>query len=185
MEAGSLQGNQYGNGSTAIILSDMDQTAWNAVPAVLVSKGYVVFTHAYRSLGTIADDMQAVIHWVQQHGAKKMVLIGSSAGGLAAIRAALSNKIDAVVALSPPLSYLNIAELTNDEAKMITIPKFIAFADQDSIIGAVSSAIYDMLPAPKEEKEYTGSEHGTELLDAHSDLLPNILRFLDTYGMKP
>jgi hypothetical protein len=180
-----IKGTKYGKGTTAIIFSNMntnDVYEWGDVPTKLANEGYVVYTYTY--LGDYLADIQSVIDWAKQNGAKKSVLIGASLGGLISLMTAVNTKIDAVISISPPIYYPSVSRLSANEAKLITAPKLIIYADGDTDVGKDPSDIYALLNEPKEQIVYTGSVHGTILLLSHNDLLPQISKFIQDHVAK-
>jgi esterase/lipase len=181
----TISGTRYGKGTTAVIISNMstnDTSEWGIVPTTLANEGYIVYTYTY--LGNYMANIQAVIDWAKQHGAKKYVLIGASLGGLISLKAAINTKVDALISISPPLSYPSISRLSANEAKTITAPKLMVYAQKDPDVGKAPSDIYTLLSEPKEQKVYEGDVHGTYLFNAHNDLLPLISKFLQDHVSK-
>ncbi len=181
-----IQVNLYGHGTTAIILcnmSDNNVTDWDPIPTQLAQHGYAVLTFSYRNSTDVSqyvDDLLGAITYTKHQGARKIVLMGASMGGLVAAKAALAQPVDALIILSSPTSYGDLS-LSANEAGTITIPKFVAYATNDAN-AATTPAFYQILGDPKTVKTYAGSDHGAFLIVLHPDLLDAIIQFLKQNG---
>ena len=189
----TLSGKIVGTGTTAIVFSSMDgdpKIDWQGLAPLLASRGYMTFSYDYRGLGAsqgyynrskIASDLNAAIQAAQQHGATKYVLMGASLGGLVTLKVAAATHPTAVVALSAPQGFGGL-EVSADELRAITAPKFLAVAKDDAGFNNSMQTIYDLTPQPKELHVYDGRVHGSLLLEApvvKDQSLPQLYAFLD------
>ena len=161
----TLSGKIVGTGTTAIVFSSMDgdpKIDWQDLAPLLASRGYMTFSYDYRGLGAsqghydrskIASDLNAAIQSAQQHGATKFVLMGASLGGLVTLKVAATAHPLAVVALSAPTGFGGL-EVSDDELRAITAPKFLAVAQGDGGFNNSMQSVYDLTPEPKELHVY-------------------------------
>jgi dienelactone hydrolase len=192
----TLSGKIVGTGTTAIVFSSMDgdpKIDWQGLAPLLASRGYVAFSYDYRGLGAsqgpsdrskIDHDLNAAIQAAQQRGATKYILMGASLGGLVTLKVAATAHPTAVVALSAPTGFGGL-EVTNDELRAITAPKFLGVAEKDGGFITSMKAVYDVTPEPKELHVYQGNIHGSLLLEApgvKDQSLPQLYAFLDKYA---
>ncbi|HKD76641.1 MAG TPA: alpha/beta fold hydrolase [Ktedonobacterales bacterium] len=181
-----IQANLYGQGATALIMSNMndnDASDWDPTPTLLARQGYAVLTFTYRQSSDVAqyvDDLLGAITYMKHHGARKIVLVGASLGGLVAAKAAISQPVNALIILSSPTTYGDLS-LSADQANTLTIPKLVVYATGD-INAMTTPAFYQMLGDPKSVKTYPGSDHGAFLFDVHPDLITTLVQFLKSDG---
>lgn len=117
-----IAGRVFGNGRTSVVLGhqiDGDQRDWWDFAELLADEGYRALTIDFRSYcpeegagcsgdGTTGDawrDLVAGARWLRGRGADRVVVIGASMGGTAAVVAASEGgaDVDGVVALSAPV----------------------------------------------------------------------------------
>jgi pimeloyl-ACP methyl ester carboxylesterase len=192
----TLSGKIVGTGTTAVVFSSMDgdpKIDWQDLAPLLASRGYMTFSYDYRGLGAsqgyydrskIASDLNAAIQAAQQHGATKYILMGASLGGLVTLKVAAATHPTAVVALSAPQSFGGL-DVSEDELRAITAPKFLAVALGDTGFANSMRTIYSLTPQPKELHIYSGKVHGSLLLEApgvKDQSLPQLYAFLDKYA---
>ena len=192
----TLSGKIIGTGTTAIVFSSMDgdpKIDWQNLAPLLASRGYMSFSYDYRGLGAsqghydrsvIDHDLTAAIQAAQQHGATKYILMGASLGGLVTLKVAAATHPTAVVALSAPRGFGGL-EVTDDELRAITAPKFLAVAQGDGGFNSSMQAVYDLTSEPKELHVYQGNIHGSLLLEVpgvKDQSLPQLYAFLDKYA---
>jgi esterase/lipase len=168
----SIKGKCYGSGDIAIIFSNMDtnnQHEWNPVIDKLISKRYMGLTYNYpEHQDDQADVLEEVISFSISVGAKKIILIGASRGGVASIKVAArhvnNNGIVGVVAISAPIEYEGTVFYSHDELHGIKIPKLLLNSEEDD--GAEDSRkMFEIFCEPKELLFYPGNAHGTEIFD--------------------
>ena len=192
----TLSGKIVGTGTTAIIFSSMDgdsKVDWRDLAPLLASRGYMTLSYDYRGLGAsqgfydrskITSDLNAAIQVAQKQGATKVVLMGASLGGLVTLKVAATAHPLAVVALSAPRDFGGL-DVSDDELRAITAPKFLGVAEKDGGFISSMQAVYDITPEPKELHVYQGNDHGTLLLEApgvKDQSLPQLYAFLDKYA---
>jgi hypothetical protein len=165
-------GKLHGYGDIAIIFSNMDtndQNEWSPVLNDLISDGYMALTYEYPEH---MDDQSCVlgdaISFVFSHGAKRIILIGASRGGVASIKVAAqqvnNHRIAGVVAISAPIEYEGVVFYSEGELSDIKIPKLLINTENDD--GANDNRkMFEIFCEPKELLLYPGNAHGTELFD--------------------
>ncbi len=168
----SVNGYFYGSGDIAIIFSNMDtndQKEWNPIINDLISDKYLGLTYTYtEQMDDQSGTLEEVISFACDMGAKKIVLIGASRGGVASIKVAArhvnNDSIVGVVAISAPIEYEGTVFYSNDELNRIKIPKLLINTERDD--GADDNRkMIEILREPKELLLYPGDAHGTELFD--------------------
>jgi uncharacterized protein len=186
----TVSGTLYGQGTTAIILSNQvenQSNEWSNVPTQFASLGYAVLTYQYRDTTddtTRLADLHAAITFMQQRGAQKIVLIGASIGGLVTVAVAAQTQVQAIVTLSAPDAYGTIL-LNASQVQKITAPALIVESDEDEF-APDAQQIYGWLTSHKTLKIYANDDsHGVLLFDNHDDLFPTVLQFLQRNGAKP
>ena len=171
-----IDGRIFGAGDRVIIFSNMDtndQNEWNPIIDGLISDKATIFTYDYPEhmddpYGTLED----VISFVGDSGAKKIILIGASRGGVASIKVAArnvdSNSIVGVVAFSAPIEYEGPVFYSEAELNGIKIPKLLINSENDAGAGDNRKMI-EIFREPGELLFYPGAAHGTELFRKESD----------------
>jgi alpha/beta superfamily hydrolase len=192
----TLSGKIVGTGTTAIVFSSMDgdpKNDWMDLAPLLASHGYMTLSYDYRGLGAsqgyydrskITSDLNAAIQVAQKQGATKIVLMGASLGGLVTLKVAATAHPLAVVALSAPRAFGGL-EVSDDELRAITAPKFLGVAEKDGGFMSSMQAVYAITPEPKELHVYQGNVHGSLLLEApgvKDQSLPQLYAFLAKYA---
>ena len=179
-------------GERLVILLHMypaDQSSWFEFAEDLQSRGIDALTFDFRGYGEsdgekdpgVADlDARAALAFARQQGFERVVLVGASMGGTAAIVVAADDTVDGVVALSAPAA---MAEL--DAASVIAdveAPLTLVAADGD-LSGAES--LRDLAERADlgdgDVLLLAGRGHGTELLEepGHETVRAWLLDFLD------
>ena len=168
----SINGKLYGSGHMAIIFSNMDtndQSEWDAIINDLISDRYMILTYDYlQHIDDQSRTLEDAISFVCDSGAKKIILIGASRGGVASIKVAArhmnNNCIVGVVAFSAPIEYEGTVFYSKDELSRIKIPKLLINSENDD--GANDTRkMFEIFDNPKELLFYPGDAHGTELFD--------------------
>ncbi len=179
-------------GERLVILLHMypaDQTSWFGFAEELQARGIDGLTFDFRGYGAsggekdpgVADrDARAALAFARARGFERVVLIGASMGGTAAIVVAAGEAVDGVAALSAPaaMAELDAAPVIAEVAAPITL-----VAAGDDLSGAES--LRD-LAARADLGEHdvllmAGRAHGTELLEepGHETVRGWLLDFLD------
>lgn len=182
----TIDGFFYGSGDIAIIFSNMDtnnQKEWNPLIYNLISEKYLSVTYTYAEH---TDDqswaLEEVVSFTCDMGAKKIVLIGASRGGVASIKVAArnvnnNNKIVGVVSISAPIEYEGSIFYSLEELKGIKIPKLLLNSERDG--GADDNRkMMEIFREPKELYFYPGDAHGTELF---GNELESISKKIDSF----
>jgi len=160
----------YGSGPMAIVFSNMDtndQAEWDPVVDSLISDRCMILTYDYfEHLDDQSRTLEYAVSFVCGLGAKRIILIGASRGGVASIklsaRHSRNDGIAGVVALSAPIEYEGIVFYRNDELRGIKIPKLLINSENDD--GANDTRkMFEIFDSPKELLFYPGNAHGTEL----------------------
>jgi len=170
-----IDGRLFGDGDVAVILCHMfpnDQTAWFPFAPELAQKGFAALTFDFRGYGEsggdqeiseIPRDLEAAVDFMRGQGFSEIYLVGASMGGTASLIVAAQDEVAGVVAISAPQSFQGLEAL--DVVADVTEPKLFIASEGD--LSAVSSLelFFEKAPDPKEERLFTGSAHGTELLE--------------------
>ncbi|OPY68222.1 MAG: Alpha/beta hydrolase family protein [Syntrophorhabdus sp. PtaU1.Bin050] len=160
----------YGSGENAIIFSNMDtnnQSEWGPVIENIISDGCMILTYNYfQHEDDQSKILEDAISFTKAYGAKKIVLIGASRGGVASLKVAArsvdNDSIVGVAVLSAPIKYEGTVFYSNDELCGIRIPKLLINSESDD--GANDTRkMYELFDEPKEVLFYSGNAHGTEL----------------------
>jgi hypothetical protein len=166
----SVSGKLYGAGDVAIIFSNMDtndQSEWNPIISELISDRYMRLTYDYpEHMDDQSEVLEEVISFARGLGAKKIVLIGASRGGVASIKVAArhvnNDSIVGIIAISAPVEYEGTVFYSNDELRGIKVPKLLLNSEKDG--GAEDNRkMFEIFSEPKELLFYHGDAHGTEL----------------------
>ena len=199
----ALEGRVYGKGVVGVVLShqsDGDLASWDEFASTLVSKGYVALAYDARgvcpggdagcskgnqNLNLMWRDIEGATHALRSRGAKRIVLIGASAGGEGSVVAAshLTRKINGVIALSPSEGVGGLSlDLDAERAtvRRITARKlFIAGAEDGAATDAVDN-FYRFARAPKGKRILPTAAHGVGLFASsqRGAVTAAILRFL-------
>jgi fermentation-respiration switch protein FrsA (DUF1100 family) len=128
--------------------------------------------------------LAAAIRFVRTRGARQIVLVGASLGGMASlmnagIQAGLQD-LAGVVVISSPQQAPNFA-IRTEEITAITPPKLFVASKLDTTVPfSATMALYDIASQPKTLHAYDGAAHGTDLLKTadHTDLVQRILDFV-------
>ena len=183
-----ISGLVYGQGDIGIVLAHMrgrGQSSWAEFATVASDSGYVVLTFDFRGYGDSTGtkdkrmdrDLEAAVRYMLfVENVRKVVIVGASMGGTAAITIADEYNVAAVAALSPSISYGRIDAL--EAASTMKTPLLLIVAENDppfngyanSLITAASTTRY---------LEIAGSQHGTNLFAEHKDeLTEQLLAFV-------
>lgn len=181
-------GTIYGSGDMAIIFSNMDtnsQKEWFPVINGVNSDKIMVLTYDY--LGYEDDQSQILldaISFVHDLGAKKIILVGASRGGVASIKVAFqaldSDNIIGVAALSAPIEYDGCTFYSTDQLRCIKIPTLVINSENDD--GAADTVkMHDLFTGPKNLFICPGDAHGTEMFQTNGDaVIKQLQNFINT-----
>ena len=173
-----------------------DQTSWRAFAETLAGKGFLALTVNFRGYGAsggtkdialIDRDVEAAVDFLRGRGEERIVLVGASMGGTAAmVVGARREAIVGVAALSAPPEFGGLD--AKDAVGKLTAPTlFIAARDDGSAadsaqrfaeaaVAAGSDASTQLLP---------GREHGTQLLGADDgdEVTRRLLEFIEAAAL--
>jgi len=183
-----ISGLVYGQGEIGIVLAHMrgrNQSSWREFAMNASDTGYVVLTFDFRGYGDSTGekdkrmdrDLEAAVRYMFfVENVRKVVIIGASMGGTAAITIADEYNVAAVAAISPSTTYGRIDAL--ESASTMKTPLLLVVAENDppfngyvnSLLNAASTTRY---------LEMTGSQHGTNLFAEHNvELTEQLLAFV-------
>jgi dienelactone hydrolase len=190
-----LAGDLRGRGSTAVVLAHMfpaNRTSWAEFASILAEEGYLALNFDFRGYGasdgtrTIPElwrDVLAAAEAARGQGASRVILVGASMGGTAALVAASRAELDGVVTLSAPTTFMGLAAST-EVVQAVDEPKLFLASEGDGSAADAAQAFYNASPGPKRVEIVTGDEHGTDLLEGGQAEVARrlILDFLATSG---
>jgi pimeloyl-ACP methyl ester carboxylesterase len=171
-----LAGDIRGQGSTAVVLAHMfpaDRTSWAEFASILADEGYLALNFDFRGYGgsdgarTIPElwrDVLAAAEAARGEGASRVVALGASMGGTAALVAASRADLDGVITLSAPTTFMGLAA-PPEVVQAVDEPKLFVAAEGDGPAAEAAQALYNASPGPKRVEIVTGDEHGTEILE--------------------
>ena len=162
-------------GERIVILLHMypaDQTGWFAFAGELQARGIDALTLDFRGFGQSAGDkdpgdtdrdVRAAVAFARGRGYERIVLVGASMGGTAAIVAAADTPIDGVVALSAPVEMRSLdAEAVVAEVRA---PLTLVAAEGDLSAAESLRDLAERAGLRDDEVLLTpGRAHGTDLL---------------------
>ena len=191
-----LHGRVYGDGATAVILSNMgdnDPGAWNTFAPLLAARGYRVLTYSFRyplrtnafttayAQGTVPDLLGAVAY-ARSAGATRIVLCGASLGGITVGKVGARAAAAAVVIISAEQDLSDYGLVVSPaELAALTVPKLFIASERDTNTPyALTKQFYDNAPEPKQLHTYPGGVHGVGLFATADgdDLRNRLLDFL-------
>lgn len=192
-----LGGHLYGQGQTAVVLSNMgdnDPSLWDAFAPKLAERGYLVMTYSYRyplneatftsdmALHTV-DDLRGAVAQLRAAGATRVVLAGGSLGGMATAKVAASVQAAAMVVLAAPVDLADYGFHVRPAELRSTMPKLFVGAEEDTVVPfAQTRRMFDLATQPKELKTFSGSEHALHLFEGGqgTQLEEALMAFLST-----
>jgi pimeloyl-ACP methyl ester carboxylesterase len=174
-----LVGLELGTGRRGVVLAhELNASLCNWLPfaRVLAARGFHVLLFDARDAGKSAyvsfpqsdqldRDVVGAARELRRRGARKLLLMGASAGGTATLTAApkLGAAVAGVAALSSPAQYTDMDALA--AVRRITAPSFFAVAEADTQFVASVKELYAADAATTKQLELAdGFAHGTELL---------------------
>ena len=93
----TIKGRLFGSGETAVVFAHMypnDQQVWWGFASEVAGQGYAALTFDFRGYGEtggskdiahIDRDLAAAVRYLRQEGYKRVILVGASMGGTAAL----------------------------------------------------------------------------------------------------
>ena len=176
----TIKGRLLGNGETAVVFTHMfpnDQKAWWGFASEVSARGYTALTFDFRGYGLtggskdiarIDRDLIAAIRYLRERDYQRVILVGASMGGTAALKVAARDEFDGlvagVVAVSAPESFRGL--VARDDVGNIEVPiLFVASEGDDSAVDSLDS-LYERASGFKDRQVYSGDAHGTDLLQS-------------------
>jgi pimeloyl-ACP methyl ester carboxylesterase len=171
----TLAGDLRGSGPVGVVLAHMfpaDRTSWGEFASLLADEGYRALNFDFRGFGdsggtqTIPElwrDVLAAAAELRARGARRVVVVGASMGGTAALLAASRAEFDGVVTLSAPSTF-NDLSAPPEVVQAVDEPKLFIAALGDDQAAATAQAFYTEASGAKRVEIVTGDEHGTNLL---------------------
>ena len=174
----SIRGRLFGSGQTAIVFTHMypnDQRAWWDFAGQVGAQGYAALTFDFRGYGEtggsqdtarIDRDLVAAVRYLRERDYQRVILVGASMGGTAALKVAARDEFDGlvagVVAVSAPESFRGL--VARDDVGNIEVPiLFVASEGDGSAVDSLDS-LYERASSFKEQQVFSGDAHGTDLL---------------------
>lgn len=190
-----LAGDLRGEGQTGVVLAHMfpaDRTSWDDFASLLAGEGFMALNFDFRGYGDsegtkdIAEiwrDILAAVETLRGRGAQRVVVIGASMGGSAALVAAARTQLDGVVTLSAPSTFMGLVA-PPEVVQAVDEPKLFIAAQGDEQAAATAQAFYTQASGAKRVEIVTGDDHGTDLLGGGQAevVRMHILTFLRTQG---
>lgn len=178
-----LAGTMYGDGPTGVVLAHMrgrDQGTWADFAAEAAAAGHRVLTFDFRGYGQstgtrdteLTTDLRAAIALMAREDIDRIVVIGASMGGTAAVNVAADAELAGVVTLSAPSNFMGLeaAGVAGDVGE----PLLAIAAEDDAPYADDAVAITDAALTPILEI-LPGAAHGTNLFAEHGDALTDLL----------
>jgi pimeloyl-ACP methyl ester carboxylesterase len=171
-----LAGDVRGQGPAGVVLAHMfpsDRTAWTGFAESLAAEGFHVLNFDFRGFGQsggprdlslLWEDVLAAAEELRARGARRVVVVGASMGGTAALVAAAREELDGVVTLSAPSTFMGIAA-PPEVVAAVDEPKLFVAAEGDGQAAATAQQFYTTAPGAKRVEIVTGDDHGMALLD--------------------
>jgi pimeloyl-ACP methyl ester carboxylesterase len=188
----TIEGRLFRSGETAVVFAHMypnDQRAWWDFAREVAADGYAALTFDFRGYGEtggsrdialIDRDLAAAVRYLREQGYQRVVLVGASMGGTAALKVAARDEFDGlvagVVAVSAPESFQGL--VASDDVGNIKVPIiFVASEGDGSAVDSLGS-LYEKASGSRERQRYvyTGDAHGTDLLQSdHAEEFKSLL----------
>jgi pimeloyl-ACP methyl ester carboxylesterase len=181
---GPTAGVVLGRGRTGLVLGHQvgsDLCEWLPRARALAGQGRKVLAFDFGPAAHIAGDMAAAAAELRRRGVTRLVLVGSSMGGTAAVAAAarITPPVAGVVSLSGPEEYRGADAAA--AAPRLRMPALFVAAEDDPPFADAARALYRAAPGPdKRLLLLQGGGHGTALLE-FGDQAPRARRALDQF----
>jgi pimeloyl-ACP methyl ester carboxylesterase len=175
-DGASLHGVLLGSGANGIVLSHefrANLCNWLPFAQTLAQRGYRVLVYDSRPLGSVPRtghlerDVLGAERELLRHGVKRVLVGGASAGGTAAMTAAIRIPravLAGVIVLSSPRVFASMDAAA--AARRVTVPSFFGVGSRDvSFTGEVRKLAAASASKRKQLVVVASSGHGTQLLD--------------------
>jgi pimeloyl-ACP methyl ester carboxylesterase len=171
-----LVGELHGDGGVGVILLHMfpsDRASWSSFAEQLADEGYTALSFDFRGYGdsggdrVIAEiwrDALAAVRFMRGRGFERIVLVGASMGGTAALIVAAREDLEAVVTLSAASSFMGLS-IPPEAVELIDEPKLFVASLGDGPAAVTAQQFYALAPSPKRVEVVNGSDHGIELVE--------------------
>jgi pimeloyl-ACP methyl ester carboxylesterase len=175
----TIKGRLFGSGETAVVFAHMypnDQRAWWDFASEVAAQGYAALTFDFRGYGEtggskdiahIDRDLAAAVRYLREEGYSRVILVGASMGGAAALKVAAHSEfkglVAGVVAVSAPQAFQGL--VARDDVTSIKVPMLFVASEGDGSAFESLQAFYDSATGPKQQQVYSGNAHGTALLE--------------------
>ncbi len=167
----------------------IDQTGWFSFAGELATRGYRVLTFDFRGYGEsdgqkkidrIDRDLGAALEFVRRQQPRRVILLGASMGGTAAIMVAGREPVDGVIALSAPIQFRGL----DAEGQRLSAPALFIAAEQDDDNQLSARRLYEQTKGDRSIDIVPGSSHGMGLLKGSqsSAVRTDIFTFLERYA---
>jgi len=172
-----LQGIERGSGPNGVVLAHMlgsSQSAWSPLVEALVTDGFHVLTFDFRGHGlsggdrnpSRADlDLAGAVAKLRNLGATRVLAVGASMGGTAALAAAASSDLAGLVTISAPMKIDDLDATSGARAYHGPLLVIVGEKDDGRYTDAARAIIAASPAAPETRRVIDGSSaHGTDLL---------------------
>jgi pimeloyl-ACP methyl ester carboxylesterase len=176
----TIKGRLFGSGETAVVFAHMypnDQQAWWGFASEVAGQGYAALTFDFRGYGEtggskdiahVDRDLAAAVRYLREHGYQRVILVGASMGGTAALKVAARDEfkglVVGVVAVSAPQAFQGL--VARDDVANIKVPMLFVASEGDGSAVDSLEALYEKASGSKQQQVYSGDAHGTGLLQS-------------------
>ena len=189
---GNMKVEQFGDGSTAIILAYQYNGKiedWQEFAKLLEVRGHTSFLFDFNGYGETKDrknrtknhlDIEALANFVKERGYNKLYLIGSSMGAGAVLKAGENLETNGIIALAPYVDRQSkFSTPSKKTAKLITEEVLLVSARGDD--SARHAIKLNKLIPNSELLMYEGKAHGMGILKTSDsdDLKSKIFKFIE------
>jgi pimeloyl-ACP methyl ester carboxylesterase len=190
-----LEGVEYGSGDFGVVFAHerpASQDAWTLIAQEAAGKGFHALTFNFRGyglsegsrgdLGLIDLDLEAAVKFIRSLGVTKVVLVGGSMGGTAALVVASRTPVNGVVTVSAPASFEGLD--ARAAVPKLTIPALYIAADGDTSAANDARALTGLRPEQARDIVVGSKEHASELFRGSQGVAvrSRILEFLKEHG---
>ena len=166
----SATGVVLGQGRTGVVLGHQagsDLCEWLPQARRLATQDRQVLAFDFGPSADIGKDMVAAAAELRRRGADRLVLVGSSMGGTAAIEAAaeITPPVAGVVGLSGPEEYQGEGADAASAAPKLRVPVLFIVAEDDPPFDDTARALDKAVPSREKLVVLEGGGHGTSLLE--------------------
>ena len=178
----TLEGTLYGAGETAVIFSVMGncKRGWEEMADLVGQYKMMALTYQWRGcreggsvddgqIRKFVDDLRGAVQFMRDLGAKKIILVGASLGGVASAKLAVESDASGLIVIASPPEISPWGFKIDAKDLNTSIPKLFVTAENDDTVAAdKTQALYDLAADPKEWQSYPGTAHGTDLFETEN-----------------